>query len=213
MAAACAAPVYFSTELNRTGGLGPGDRVTHGSVSIGHVTSVTPIGYGDSRIAFEVDGSRSADVHSDAIMLLDGQTAPPSLEVMNVDAMSSSAPSGSRLDGASNMNQAQIILSSRQPGSLAQAIARATTGSLNSPSQVPQAALLAQAMSQITQSAVAAANVVSPPTSRAALAQMQSDCEGVERQMNRNGMSEQALRVHDSMDRMLGGFTAPSNLP
>src|SRR5208283_124518 len=51
---AAAAPSRFTTQLDRTGGIGPGDPVTHANAPIGRVTGVAPISGGDSEIEFEV---------------------------------------------------------------------------------------------------------------------------------------------------------------
>src|SRR5258707_13871051 len=83
-------PAYYTTQLDTTGGLGPGDPVTHASATIGRVTGVTPIADGDSEVSFQIDGANTAEIHNDSIMTLNNLSATPSLDVMNVDAMSHS---------------------------------------------------------------------------------------------------------------------------
>jgi ABC-type transporter Mla subunit MlaD len=39
-------PLYYSTELDTTGGLGSGDAITHAPATIGRVTGVSPISGG-----------------------------------------------------------------------------------------------------------------------------------------------------------------------
>ncbi len=210
LAAGCASqPSYYSTQLDATGGLGPGDPITHASATIGHVTGVSPISDGDSEIAFEVDGSHAAEMHYDSIMTLNDLGATPSLDVMNVDAMSHSAPSGTRLDGASSMNEAQLFMMARGPGSFAQAVGR-VAGASTAPPPSPATVQMTQLMAQISQQTLATAVAISPPT-RDQLEQAKREALGVERQLMRNGKAEQAERLRAQMGSMMGGITAPVN--
>jgi hypothetical protein len=208
--AGCASqPSYYTTQLDTTGGLGPGDPITHASATIGHVTGVTPISGGDSEIAFEVDGSHTDEIHYDSIMTLNNLGATPSLDVLNVDAMSHSAPSGTRLDGASSMEEAQMFMTARGPGSFAQALgnfAGPTTSTPPSQSAVQMTQLLAQ----ISQQTLASAVAVAPPT-REQLDRAKHEAQGVERQLMRNGKIEQAERLRSSMGSVMGGMTTPVN--
>lgn len=208
--AGCASqPSYYTTQLDTTGGLGPGDPITHASATIGHVTGVTPISGGDSEIAFEVDGSHANAIHYDSIMTLNNLGATPSLDVLNVDAMSHSAPSGTRLDGASSMEEAQMFMTARGPGSFAQALgnfAGPTTSTPPSPSTVQMTQMLAQISRQTLANAVA----VAPPTQEQ-LDQAKHEAQGVERQLMRNGKIEQAERLRASMGSVMGGMTTPVN--
>lgn len=210
MLAGCASqPSFYSTQLDTTGGLGPGDPITHASATIGHVTQVSPISDGDCEIAFEVDGAHADEIHYDSIMTLNNLGATPSLDVMNVDAMSHSAPSGTRLDGASSMNEVQMFMTARGPGSFAQALGKVAGSSTTLPpaaSTVQMTRLLAQ----ISQQTLASAVAIAPPT-REQLAQAKREARGVERQLMRNGKIEQAERLRASMGSMMGGITAPVN--
>jgi MlaD protein len=210
MLAGCASqPSYYTTQLDTTGGLGPGDPITHASATIGHVTGVTPISDGDSEIAFEVDGSHTDEVHYDSIMTLNNLGATPSLDVMNVDAMSHSAPSGTRLDGASSMNEVQMFMTARGPGSFAQALGNVAGPTMSTP---PSASTvqMTQLLGQISQQTLATAVAIAPPT-KDQLDQAQHEAQGIERQLMRNGKIEQAERLRASMGSMMGGMTTPVN--
>lgn len=210
LAAGCAIqPSYYSTQLDTTGGLGPGDPITHASATIGHVTGVSPISDGDCEVAFEVDGSHAAEIHYDSIMTLNNLAAMPSLDVMNVDAMSHSAPSGTQLDGASSMNETQMFMLARGPGSFAQALGQAA-GATTAPPPSPAAVQTAQLLAQISRQTLANAIAISPPT-RDQLEQAKREALGVERQLMRNGKVEQAQRLRAQMGAMMGGITAPVN--
>jgi len=210
LAAGCASqPSYYSTQLDTAGGVGPGDPITHASATIGHVTGVSPISGGDCEIAFEVDGSHAAEIHYDSIMTLNDLAATPSLDVMNVDAMSHSAPSGTRLDGASSMNETQMFMLARGPGSFAQALGQAA-GATPAPPPSPATVQTAQLLAQISQQTLASAIAISPPT-RDQLEQAKREALGVERQLMRNGKVEQAERLRAQMGSMMGGITAPVN--
>ena len=202
--AACSnPPAQFTTQLDRGGGIGPGDPVVHGAARIGEVTGVSPLSDGDTEVSFQVQGDYTNEVHQDAIMLLNAQPGTPSLEVLNQDAMSSKAQPGMRLDGATDMNQVQLIMMSRGPGSLATALSNASGAfpgsNIVQPSTTTQQ--MQQMFSQITQQTAAMAMAMSPPT-RADVAAMQSDAKAVERQFNRNGKPDQAGRVQDQMNQI-----------
>jgi hypothetical protein len=208
--AGCASqPSYYATQLDTTGGLGPGDPITHASATIGHVTGVTPISDGDSEIGFEVEGSHADEIHYDSIMTLNNLGATPSLDVMNVDAMSHSAPSGTRLDGASSMNEVQMFITARGPGSFAQALGN-VAGATTSPPPSPATVQMTQLLAQISRQTLASAVAIAPPT-REQLEQAKREALGVERQLMRNGKIEQAERLRASMGSMMGGITAPVN--
>jgi hypothetical protein len=210
--AGCASqPSFYTTQLDTSGGLGPGDPITHASATIGHVTNVSPISDGDSEIAFQVDGSHADEIHYDSIMTLNNLGATPSLDVMNVDAMSHSAPSGTRLDGASSMNEVQMIITARGPGSFAQALGKAANFTQSgAPPPSPAAIQMTQMMAQISQQTLATAVAIAPPTPDQ-MEQAKREALGVERQLMRNGKAEQAERLRASMGSMMGGMTAPVN--
>ena len=85
-------------------------------------------------------------------MTLNSLGAAPSLDVMNVDAMSHSAPSGTRLDGASSMNEVQMIITARGPGSFAQALGNAANFTQSSaPPPSPATVQMTQMLAQISQ--------------------------------------------------------------
>src|ERR1019366_2497073 len=205
LVAGCASqPSYYSTQLDTTGGLGPGDPITHASATIGHVTGVSPISDGDCEVAFDVDGSHAAEIHYDSIMTLNNLGATPSL-----DAMSHSAPSGTRLDGASSMNETELFMMARGPGSYAQALGR-VVGATTAPPPSPATVQMTQLLAQISQQTLASAITISPPT-RKQLEQAKHEALGVERQLMRNGKVEQAERLRAQMGSMMGGITAPVN--
>jgi MlaD protein len=202
-------PAYYTTQLDNTGGLGPGDPVTHASATIGHVTQVTPIGNGDSEVSFQVDGPHTAEIHNDSIMTLNNLGATPSLDVLNVDAMSHSAPSGARLDGASSMNETQLFMIARGPGSYAQALGNVIGGS-TSPPPSPQVTQMTNMLAAISRQTLANAVAISPPTQEQ-IDQAKREATGVERQLLRNGKTEQAERLRAQMGTMMPGVTAPAN--
>jgi hypothetical protein len=207
MSACTSAPVNFSTQLDQTGGLGPGDPIVHAAATIGSVTSVSPLGDGDSEVGFQVDGSHAKEVHQDAIMLLNTQPGTRSLEVMNQDAMSPAAPAGMRLDGASDSPQAQMIMLSRGPGSLATALSNSVNVFPPSSTQPPSqsSVQLGQMLNQIAQQSAAIATAMSPPTP-ADVSKMQSDAAAVERQFTRNNKPAQAERVRQQLNQSLAGM-------
>jgi hypothetical protein len=175
------------------------------------VTQVTPISDGDSEVAFEVDGSHASEIHYDSIMTLNNLGATPSLDVLNVDAMSHSAPSGTRLDGASSMEETQMFMTARGPGSFAQALGNvAGPGPSTSTTPSPSSAQLGQMLAQISQQTLANTVAIAPPTQEQ-LDRAKHEAQGVERQLMRNGKIEQAERLRSSMGSLMGGMTTPVN--
>lgn len=207
--AGCAQPASYATQLDTQGGLGPGDPVTHASATIGHVTAVSPLDRGDVQAEFEVDGPHTAEIHQDSIMILNDLGAAPSLDVMNVDAMSPAAAPGTRLDGASSMNEAQLYIIARGPGSYAQALQHVVGGNTPPPPS-PAVLQMQQMMAQISQQTLAAAAATSPAT-RYQMNQAAREAAGVERQLLRNGKSEQAERLRATVGGTMPGLSAPAN--
>jgi hypothetical protein len=214
ISACSSAPVNFTTQLDQTGGLGPGDPVVHAAATIGSVTSVSPLGDGDSEVGFQVEGAHVKEVHQDAIMLLNTQPGTPSLEVMNQDAMSPAAAPGMRLDGASDSYQAQMIMLSRGPGSLATALSNSINAFPSSSTQPPSqsSAQLGQMLNQIVQQNTAIANAINPPTA-AEVSKMKSDAAAVERQFTRNNKTAQANRVRQQLNQSLAGLGVKASSP
>jgi hypothetical protein len=211
---ATAAPSRFTTQLDTTGGLGPGDSVTHAGASIGRVTGVVPISGGDSEIAFEVDHSHAKEIREDTIMVLTNGGGAPALDALNTEAMSPAAPSGFPLDGASSETEVQFFLTARGAGSYGQMLADLLKP-LGGPPPGPPSAADAQMQSLLTQFSqrTMAAAAASSPATHAQLDQMRREGEGVVRQLRRNGKSAEADRLQQQVDATLSGVgTPPSTL-
>jgi len=211
---AAAAPLHFTTQLDTTGGIGPGDPVTHANATIGRVTGVAPLPSGDSEIGFEVEHSHAAEIRQDTIMVLTTPGAVPALDAFNTEALSPAAPSGFPLDGASSFSQAQLFLAARGPGSYAQAWANFLKPlSAPPPAAAPPSAAQLQMQSlftQLSQQTIAAAAASSPMT-HAQLQQMRRDAEGVVRQLRRDGKTAEADRLQQQIDATLSGVGTPPN--
>jgi hypothetical protein len=214
--AGCAAaePSRFTTQLDKTGGIGPGDLVTHAGATIGRVTGVAPLAGGDSEIGFEVDHSHAEEIRDDTIMVLvsDGT---PSLDAFNAEALSPAAQSGFPLDGASSNSEVQFFLAARGPGNYGQMLTnflKPLTPSAPPGPPTPEQAQMQAILTQLSQRTVAAA-AASSPTNYAQLDQMRREAEGVVRQLRRNGKSEQADRLQQQVDATLSGVgTQPNTL-
>jgi hypothetical protein len=208
---ATAAPSRFTTQLDTTGGIGPGDPVTHVGATIGRVTGVAPLSAGDSEIAFEVDHSHASEIREDTIMVLSSEGGTPALDAFNSEAMSPAAPSGFPLDGASSQTELQLFLAARGPGSYGQMIADLVKP-LNAPSAPPSPteAQMQSLFNQLSQRTMAAAAASSPAT-HAQLDQMRREAQGVIRQLRRNGNSAEADRLQQQVDATLSGVGTPAN--
>src|SRR5579863_7071908 len=84
---AAAAPSHFTTQLDQTGGLGPGDPVTHAGATIGRITGVAPIAGGDSEVGFEVDQPHAKEIREDTIMVLTSNGGGPVLDAFNSEPL------------------------------------------------------------------------------------------------------------------------------
>jgi MlaD protein len=210
---AAAAPLHFTTQLDKTGGIGPGDPVTHGGATIGTVTGVAPISGGDSEIGFEVDHSHATEIREDTIMVLVSDGAP-SLDAFNAEALSPAAPSGFPLDGASSQTEVQLFLAARGgPGNYGQMLAdflKPMSAPAPPAAPSPAEAQMQSLMNQLAQRTMAAA-AASSPASYAQLDQMRRESEGVVRQLRRNGKTAEADRLQQQVDATLSGVGAPPN--
>ncbi|HEY6394144.1 MAG TPA: hypothetical protein VIX12_01930 [Candidatus Binataceae bacterium] len=208
---ACAS-ARFTTELDSTAGVGPGDAITHGAAQIGHVVSVSPLSNGDSDIYFEVAHSNAGEIHQDSIMLLNGAGGEPSLDVVNTDPLSPAAPDGSFVSGAANQNQAQLLIQAHGVGGLANAYQQLLGPlSQSAPAQPPPSPAMAQMQSNLMQwlGQAAGANAAANPASRAQVAQAQRDFASVERQLIRQGKTAQAQQLHDQMNQLMNTMRSP----
>ncbi len=208
---AAAQPSRFTTELDTTGGIGPGDPVVHAGSDIGRVTAVAPLAGGDSEIGFEVDPSHAGEIRQDTIMVLSASGAAPSLEAFTPEASSPAAPSGFPLDGASNQTELQLFIAARGPGSYGQMLADLMKP-LNSPAAPPSPAevQMQSLLMQLSQRTMAAAAASSPAT-YAQLDSMRHDAQGVIRQLRRNGKNAEADRLQQQVDATLSGVGTPPN--
>ena len=212
---AAAGPSRFSTQLDTTGGIGPGDPVIHANATIGRVTGVAPLTHGDSEIGFEVDHSHASEIREDSIMLLTTQGGVPALEAFSTDVSSPAAPSGFPLEGASSENELQLFLASRGGGSVGQQLADLlkplnTTPPGGSAPPSPAEAQMLSMFTQLSQRTIAAAAAGSPMT-QAQLEQMRREAQGVERQLRRNGKTAEADRLQQQIDATLSGVGTPPN--
>src|SRR5271155_853035 len=212
---AAAAPSRFSTQLDTTGGIGPGDPVIHANATIGSVTGVAPLSGGDSEIGFEVDHSHASEIRQDTIMVLTGQGGAPALEAFSTDIMSPAAPSGFPLDGASSSNEVQLFLAARGGGSVGQELAALlkpldTTLPAGSAPPSASAAQMQSLFTQLSQQTIAA-TAGSSPIAHAQLDQMRREAEGVERQLRRNGNTAEADRLQQQVGAPLGVVSTPPN--
>ena len=211
---AAAAPSRFSTQLDTTGGIGPGDPVIHASATIGSVTGVAPLSGGDSEIGFEVDHSHASEIRQDTVMMLTTQGGAPALEAFSTDISSPAAPSGFPLDGASSPYELQLFLASRGGGSVGQELAdllkQPNTAPPGNAPPSPAEAQMLSLFTQLSQRTIAAAASSSPMT-HAQLEQMRREAEGVERQLRRDGKTAEADRLQQQIDATLSGVGTPPN--
>jgi hypothetical protein len=222
---ACSDPAHFTTMLDTTGGLGPGDAITHGSAAIGRITGVSPAGAGDSAVALLIDADHTGEVHVDSILILHGAGAAPALELMTTDPSSAAAGDGALLYGASNESQAQMIMASLGPPTIVNRYAQffshmAPPSPAPSPA-APGSAILQNQLAELARQTLAAAAIASgsTPATAAQLEQFRRDARSVERQLVAHGRSAEADQLRAEVERMnaaaaavgtAGGAATPS---
>jgi len=211
--AACAQPSHFTTMLDRTGGLGPGDPVTHAGAVIGKITSVSPTGTGDSEVGIEIDPSHANIVCQDSIFMLSQLAGAPGLELSYTDPTAPPAPNGAFISGASNPAQAQMLIGARGEPSLAAAYGRLLgnlTGGAGPQPTSPTAMHMYNDLMALWQATVGAASANSP-AARTQLDQVERDEQTVEHELIREGHTQEARNLRDEMNRFLATVGAPSN--
>ncbi|HYB92299.1 MAG TPA: MlaD family protein [Candidatus Binataceae bacterium] len=211
--AGCAQPSHFTTMLGGTGGLGPGDPVTHAGAVIGKVTSVSPTAGGDSEIGVEIDSSHANVVRQDSIFLLSQLGGTPGLELSYTDPAAQPAPDGSFIDGASNPAQAQMLIGARGQPSLSAAYGRLLGNLAGGTGPQPTSATAMHMYNDLMAlwQATAGAAAANAPAARDQLDQVQRDEQTVEHELNREGHTDEARSLHDQMDRFLAAVNARSN--
>ncbi|MGH7779294.1 MAG: MlaD family protein [Candidatus Binataceae bacterium] len=215
---ACAGPAHYSAVLDAPDGLGPGDPVIHGGVTIGTVTAVAPVAAGDSQAQITIDPGYSKHIRVDSIMILSGTGAGPALELENRDPSSLYAPEGAVLYGASNPNQAQLFVASLGPPTIVKSYAD-FFAKMNAYAPTPVASpatamppnVLAQQIQQLTQQTIAAAGAIAgaSPPSGPQIDELRHDAASVERQLRAHGKNTAADQLKASVDQM-NAAAAPS---
>ncbi len=205
-----AAATRFITQLDTTGGIGPGDPVTYAGLTIGRVTDVKALSGGDSQIAFEVDQPHAIEIRELTIMVLTSCGGVPCLDALNTEWMSPAAPWGFTLDGASSMTEAQMFVVARGPGIYGQMLAGSRGPSAKPATPSPADAQMQSLLTQLSQRTMAAVAASSPAT-HAQLDQMRREAEGVMLQLRRRGKAAEADRLQQQVDTTLSGVGAPSS--
>ncbi len=202
----CAAsPLHYSAVFSDPDGLGPGDPVTRSGENIGSVTSVSPYATGEAQVNVQLDGRYANYARSDSILILEGASASPSLELMSPDPSSPKVSEGAQLYGASNPSQAQLLLSSLGPPTFARKYAE-LFGQLSQPqpSPSPGTSTLQNQLIDIMRRTLAAAAVASgsTPSGQAQMEQFREDADAVERQLEAHGRTAEAAQLRADVVQM-----------
>lgn len=218
----CAGPLHFVTDLDVTGGLGPGDPVTQAGIKIGHVTSVKPMESRRTEVGIEIDPNHADIIRANSILLLNNLSGTPSLEVIFTDPSQPEAANGSFISGASNPAQAQMLLAARNENTLTAAYRRLLSnfGGLWSPTNTsPAAAQMQQDLMALWQAVMMTTTTASPEV-RTEIGRVERDEEAVEHELLREGNAQAAEKLRDDTYRMLAflhgtpvAAAAPSRAP
>jgi MlaD protein len=199
------APVQYNTELTSADGLAPNDPVTTIGTTIGSVTSVNPLPDGNTAVAFNVDHSDARLVLQDSILVLRNDQ-PPSLELLNTNPISLRAPAGATLVGASNEQEANLLVAAQMPGFSAGL--SALSSAMGSAAVVPPGATTAPAATALQQQLNAMQNwyAVNGARNTAAAAQqlqgINQSAAALERELINQGRSAEAQRLRDQIEQL-----------
>ena len=212
MFAACAqTPAQFTTMLDTTNGLGPGDPVTRGGSTIGQVLQVTPSSDGGSDVTFQIAGSDVSSVRTGSLLLLSQPGSPPALELSSTDPTAPSAIPGSFIAGASNDAQAEMLLAARGTPALSSEYQRLfnSMSANGTPASSTANDMLALWQAAIADAASSAAGISHPSMSpQEQIAKLQRDGKAVERELLREGQFQDAARVHQQVELLTRGMSA-----
>jgi hypothetical protein len=216
-AAGCS-PVRYYTELTAPDGLGPGDPVTNLGANVGSVAAVTPLADGNSSVAFDVDHSDKRLVMQDSIMVLHDNPGGPRLELLNPNPFSVEAPAGATIVGASNDNEASLLLASRGLAGLGTSVpaVAAALGTTPPGAATGPAAATVQNQLGAIQNWYAAYGARSAAATAQQLQQINQSAAALERELINQGRSAQAQQLQheiEQLGRTLTTLPPPSGYP
>jgi hypothetical protein len=212
-------PVRFNTELTSSDSLVAGDPVTNLGATIGSVASVNPLPDGNSGVALDVDHSDARLVLEDSIVVLRNDNGP-GLELLNTNPISLRAPAGATIEGASNEQEANLLVASRMPGFNAGLATIA--GGIGAIAGMPPGAATAPAAQALQQQLNAMQNWYALNGARNAAAaaqqlqQINQSAAALERQLINQGHSAQAQQLRNEVEqlaRTLAGNPPPPSPP
>lgn len=201
----------YYTELTAPDGLGPGDPVTNLGANVGSVASVTPLADGNSGVAFDVDHSDARLVMQDSIMVLHENPGAPHLQLLNPNPFSVEAPAGATIVGASNDNEASLLLASRGLAGLGTslpAVASALGATPPGAATAPGAAALQNQLGAI-RNWYAAYGARSAAAATQQLRQVNQSAAALERELVNQGHSAEARRLRNEIEQLGRTLTTP----
>jgi hypothetical protein len=202
----------FYTELSQPGRLAGGSPVYNFGSSIGSVASVNRLADGNSGVAFDVNRADASAIRRDSIMVLHDDPAGASLDVMNADPSSPPASPGTQIDGASNQNDANMLIAAKNVAATAPAIAMmlSATGSGGAASvNTSPAWLLLQQQMIALQSQYLMAGMRNATVAAQQLQQITQNAAALERQLLAAGHSAEAERLRRQIEALSRALTTP----
>jgi hypothetical protein len=209
----CAAsPLHYSAVLDQPDGLGPGDPVLHDGNNVGSVTSVSP-GAGDAQVSVELDHRLSGSVRTDSILILRGAGTSPALELMTPGMAGAEASDGAQLYGASNEDEAQLLVNILGPMAMGNSYGQFLNRALPQASPSPGASVMQNQLLDILRQTLAAATAASgaTPMGRIQAEQLRRDADAVARQLDAHGRGTEADQLREQVDRLTGAAGVPPN--
>ena len=213
----CAAgTVHYSASLNQADGLGPDDVVRHGTVPIGAVSAISPGGNGAAQVTVRVDHDYAAEVHADSILILQGADTNPSLELMTPNTFSPRAADGAQIYGASNDDQAQMLISILGPQSIGNSYSQFINRYAGpQPSPSPGASVLQNQLMGILQQTLSAAAAFSTTTQsgRTQMDRFRENAAVVAAQLEAHGRTADAAQLRAQVAQMNAAVPPPRGAP
>lgn len=212
-AAGCAGQsARFYTELSQRGRLANGSPVYNLGSAIGSVASVNPLADGNSGVAFDVNRTDASAIRRDSIMVLHDDPAGASLDVMNSDPSSPPASPGTQIDGASNQNDANMLIAAKNLAATAPAMAMMLSATGSGGAAIMNASpawLILQQQMAALQSQYLMTGMRNATVAAQQLQQINQNAAALERQLLAAGHSAEAERLRRQIEALSRTLTMP----
>jgi hypothetical protein len=214
LAAGCSSQtVRFYTHFNQPGALAAGAPVVSLGSSIGSVANVDRDYNGGADVTLDVDRNDAYQVRKDSIMVLSDNPSGATIDVLSPNPSSPPADPGATIDGASNQQDANVLLAAKNLSAMAPAMAMILSAGANANAAGASNASPAMALMQAQIAAIQAQYLAAGASGAAAAAQqlaaVNRSAAALEQQMIAAGNSAQAAQLRKQIDALARTLATP----